>query len=184
MDRQAALQGTIIYSLKQTYALAQLLGKEKEEAQLPAQIKRLSAAAHRQLYNPQTGLFVSGPGKQVSYASQAWMVLSGVASKAEGQRALKALATTPGVVRPGGPYLYHYVVEAMLQAGLNQEAKTTLTTYWGGMVQKGADTFWEVYDPQNEWLSPYKFYPINSYCHAWSCTPVYFIRKYPQVFQR
>ena len=51
------------------------------------------------------------------------------------------------------------------------------------MVKKGADTFWEVYDPNNDKLSPYGFYPMNSYCHAWSCTPVYFINKYPEVFQ-
>lgn len=52
-----------------------------------------------------------------------------------------------------------------------------------GMVQKGADTFWEVYDPNNEFLSPYNFYQVNSYCHAWSCTPVYFVRKYQEIFQ-
>lgn len=52
------------------------------------------------------------------------------------------------------------------------------------MIHKGADTFWEVYDPQNEYLSPYNFFPINSYCHAWSCTPTYFIRKYPEIFQK
>ena len=72
----------------------------------------------------------------------------------------------------------------MIQCGMGQEAKERLTTYWGGMVKKGADTFWEVYDPQNDFLSPYNSYLVNSYCHAWSCTPVYFIRKYPELFQR
>jgi hypothetical protein len=67
---------------------------------------------------------------------------------------------------------------------MGQEAKEKLTSYWGGMVKKGADTFWEVYDPQNDFLSPYNSYLANSYCHAWSCTPVYFIRKYPELFQR
>jgi hypothetical protein len=23
---------------------------------------------------------------------------------------------------------------------------------------------------QDDFLSPYKFFPVNSYCHAWSCT--------------
>nr|WP_301847471.1 hypothetical protein [uncultured Parabacteroides sp.] len=52
------------------------------------------------------------------------------------------------------------------------------------MVKRGADTFWEVYDPDNDYLSPYGFFVINSYCHAWSCTPVYFINKYPEIFQK
>ena len=38
--------------------------------------------------NKVAGVFVSGKDKQVSYASQAWMVLGGVATKAEGAKAL------------------------------------------------------------------------------------------------
>ena len=184
LDREASLQGIIIYAMKQTYELAKMLGKEKELSELPALIEKLTRAAREHLYNKGSGLFTSGPQKQISYASQAWMVISGVATKAEGQRALKAVASLPDAVRPGAPYLYHYYVEALLTSGLQAEAKKALTDYWGGMIKKGADTFWEVYDPANELLSPYNFYPVNSYCHAWSCTPVYFIRKYPEVFQR
>jgi len=47
----------------------------------------------------------------------------------------------------------------------------------GGMIRDGADTFWEVYDPGNAWLCPYNSHHVNSYGHAWSCTPAYFIRK-------
>lgn len=87
-------------------------------------------------------------------------------------------------VKPGSLYLYHYVIQAMVDTGMGQEAKEAVKNYWGGMVQKGADTFWEVYDPDNDFISPYQFAPINSYCHAWSCTPIYFIRKYPEIFQK
>lgn len=184
LDRQAPIQGILIFSMKRTLDLAKRLGKENEVPELPAMIEKLTATARQHLLDPKTGLFVSGANRQVSYASQAWMVLGGVATKAEAQRALRAVATAPGAVRQGAPYLFHFYVEAMLQAGLTAEAREAVRTYWGGMVQKGADTFWEVYDPQNERLSPYNFFPVNSYCHAWSCTPVYFIRKYPEVFQR
>ncbi len=112
------------------------------------------------------------------------MILSKVATNSEGKAALTAAENIKDVVRPGAPYLNHYVIEAMIQCGMGQEAKEKLTNYWGGMVKKGADTFWEVYDPLNDFLSPYNSYLVNSYCHAWSCTPVYFIRKYPELFQR
>lgn len=71
----------------------------------------------------------------------------------------------------------------MVKTGLADDARNLLIQYWGEMVNKGADTFWEVFDPNNDYLSPYGYYPINSYCHAWSCTPVYFINKYPDIFQ-
>jgi alpha-L-rhamnosidase len=184
LDKQTPLQGISIYALNQTYALAKLLGKESEVAEVPALAKKLKAAAYKNLYDKKSGLFVSGVKRQVSYGGQAWMILSGVASKAEAQRALKALPGVADAVHPGAPYMYHYYVAALIESGLKAEAKEALTNYWGGMINKGADTFWEVYDPKDELKSPYNFFPINSYCHAWSCTPVYFIRKYPEIFQR
>ncbi|MFV8341026.1 glycoside hydrolase [Flavobacterium sp. XS2P39] len=184
LDKQAGLQGVVIWAYKNTYELAKMLGKENEVSELPALIEKMSKAAHKNLYDAKSGLFVSGKNKQISYCSQAWMVLSGVATKAEGAKALKKIATTENVVYPGAPYLYHYVIEAMIQVGMKKEAKDILTSYWGDMVNKGADTFWEVYDPKNDFLSPYNAFLVNSYCHAWSCTPVYFIRKYPEIFQK
>lgn len=184
LDKQAALQGVVIWAYKNTYELAKMIGKENEVAELPALIKKMSEAAHKNLYDKNMGVFISGEVKQVSYASQAWMVLSGVATKDEGAKALTRLPAMQNVVYPGAPYLYHYVIEAMIQCGLNKEAKDLVVNYWGDMVKKGADTFWEVYDPKDDFLSPYNFYPVNSYCHAWSCTPVYFIRKYPEIFQQ
>jgi len=112
------------------------------------------------------------------------MVIGGVTNKAESQKALNTVAQAKDAVYPGAPYLYHYYVQALLSVGMDVRAKEVITNYWGSMVKKDADTFWEVYDPNNEFLSPYNFFPVNSYCHAWSCTPVYFIRKYPEVFQK
>lgn len=113
-----------------------------------------------------------------------WMILSETLTAKEGAKAMATVLSMPDACYPGCPYAYHYVMEALLKCGMRQEARSLLTSYWGGMVNKGADTFWEVYDPNNDELSPYGFFPINSYCHAWSCTPVYFINKYPEIFQR
>ncbi|MES2487312.1 MAG: glycoside hydrolase [Bacteroidota bacterium] len=183
LDRQAAIQGIMIFSMKETLELAKQLGKEKEVAQLSGLIKKMTAGALNHLYDKKLNLFVSGAKRQVSYASQSWLILAGVVKQKEAQKILKALQADATAQKPGGPYLYHYYVQALINSGLTDDAKKVVTDYWGGMVTKGADTFWEVYDPTNDQLSPYNFYPINSYCHAWSCTPVYFIRKYPQIFQ-
>ena len=50
--------------------------------------------------------------------------------------------------------------------------------YWGEMILDGADTFWELYNPYNKHESPYGSSMVNSYCHAWSCTPTYLLRKF------
>lgn len=183
LHKEVALQGVSVFALKQTYELAKMLGKVAEVSAYPAMISKMSKAAYAHLYDKKTGLFVGTKDKQVSYASQIWMILSGISTKKDAQKALKVLPLTSNVYFPGTPYLYHYYIQALIDAGMNETAKQSLIEYWGGMIKKGADTFWEAYDPKNDFISPYNFFPMNSYCHAWSCTPVYFIRKYPDIFQ-
>ena len=103
--KEAPLQGVSIFALKESYKLAQLLGKEKEVADLPALTNKMIKAARKNLYNRKTGLFVGTGDKQISYASQIWMILSGVASKAEGKKALSALDTTQNASSPCNPYM-------------------------------------------------------------------------------
>lgn len=182
-DRQASMQGLTIWALTRSYELARLLGREKEVREWPVLAAQMKKAARKQFYDKKQGVIVSGVEKQVSYLSQVWMILSGTLNQKEGRLAMQTVMAMPDACYPGCPYAYHYVMEALLECGMNSEAKTLLIDYWGGMVEKGADTFWEVYDPNNDELSPYGFFPMNSYCHAWSCTPVYFINKYPDIFQ-
>ena len=177
LDRAAAMQGVFVFSLRQAAELARHCRAENDATQYEQLIARMTAAARTAFHDPSRKVFVSGPQRQVSWASQAWMTLSGIASNEEAKQAFRAVAAQTGAVRPGAPYLYHYVAEAMLQCGLKQEARQLVETYWGGMVKAGADTFWEVYDPSNAGLSPYGSTLVNSYCHAWSCTPAYLLRS-------
>ncbi|WP_106832272.1 alpha-L-rhamnosidase-related protein [Parabacteroides pacaensis] len=182
LNRHAPMQGLTIFALQKSYELATLLGKEKEVTHWPALIKQMKKAARKHFYDKKQGVIVSGEQRQVSYLSQAWMVLSETLNEKEGVRALTYALNDPNTCTVGSPYGQHYFLEALVKCNMRAEAKELMHRYWGGMVNKGADTFWEVYDPENDYLSPYNFFPINSYCHAWSCTPVYFINKYPEIF--
>lgn len=183
-DRQASMQGLTIFALQHSYELAKMLGKEKEAGEWPTIAGKMKKAARQHFYDKKRGVMVSGKDKQISYLSQVWMILSNTLDKKEGAKAMATVMSMPDACYPGCPYAYHYVIEALLQCGMPQEARKLITDYWGSMVKRGADTFWEVYDPNNDYLSPYGFFVINSYCHAWSCTPVYFINKYPEIFQK
>lgn len=183
-DRHASMQGLTIWALKKSYELAKAIGKQEEAKEWMKKAKAMEKAARRKFYDSSRQVIVSGANKQISYLSQVWMILSGTLNKKEGAIAMKRAMNHPEVCYPGSPYAYHYVIEALIECGMNEEAKKLMKDYWGGMISKGADTFWEVYDPKNDYISPYNFHPINSYCHAWSCTPVYFINKYPEIFQK
>ena len=49
----------------------------------------MTVGGHRAFYDASRQLFVSGPKRQVSWATQAWMALSGVASRDEAAHALR-----------------------------------------------------------------------------------------------
>jgi alpha-L-rhamnosidase len=177
LNRTAAMQGVFIYCMRYAQQLANKTGANQEEAEYGAAIRAMTDAAHSAFWDANQRVFVSGPQRQVSLASQAWMVLSGVAAIEEAGSALRNASRLHDAVKPGAPYLYHYVADAMLHCGMKQEALDLIQSYWGGMVQAGADTFWEVYDPNNPKLSPYGNLLVDSYCHAWSCTPAYLLRS-------
>lgn len=182
LNRHAPIQGLMTFAIDKSYELACLLGREAEVKEWPSVVKSMRKASRARFYDKSRGVILSGDN-QVSYLSQVWMILSETLSVKEGVRALEYVLNDATTCYPGSPYAYHYLIEAMLKCGMNSQARELLISYWGGMIDKGADTFWEVYDPNDDKKSPYGFYPINSYCHAWSCTPVYFINRYPEIFK-
>ena len=178
LDRAAAMHAIYLYGLKRLSELAPGLGKSGDLTGYPARIATMEKAALKTFYDPKSKTFISGPADQVSLASQAWMTIAGVGTKSMQATALKTALKDPAVIRPRTPYLNHYVCEALFLCGCNAEAVDGIRAYWGGMIKAGADTFWEAYSPDNPRVAPYNDFHINSFCHAWSCTPSYLLRAY------
>ncbi len=179
LDRQMPFTGLYVYSLKRAARLAELLDRRAAAARLGEEAERLLAAARRHAWDEAAGAFRSGAEGQLSHATAAWMILAGALTPAEGRRAFAALEQDPGTVRPVTPYLWHHVLEAQLQCGMCDEAGDFIRRYWGGMIADGADTFYEAFVPERPELALYGDRRLNSACHAWSCTPAWFIRTAP-----
>ena len=176
-NRQASEQGAIIYGLDSMCSLAKVLSKEDETKHLPAMIEKMRRRAVEALWDAERGVWISGKERNVSWMSQAYLALAKAGSEEMRRGSLSRIRTLKGVVPPRTPYAYHYFVEGLWSMGMKSEAIGLIREYWGGMVAKGADTFWEAYDPKNDFVSPYNSVLLNSYCHAWSCTPSYWLRK-------
>jgi alpha-L-rhamnosidase len=173
LHKDAGMQGLIIFCCKAVNKLAKLLSKSPPYDSI---ISKMTCAA-LDFYSPAQAVFVSGPDAQISWASNAWLSLSGGFPPEQCKRALLTTMTNPGAVKPLTPYLFHYFAEALAVNGAGEECLDLIRNYWGGMVKAGADTFWECYDPSDSRASPYGDCHNNSYCHAWSCTPSYLLRK-------
>lgn len=170
LNKQASAQGIYLYCLKAAMEIAQLLGIDAAALQADYDAKRVAA---EMLWNGE--FYISGEGKQISWASQVWMTLGGAMHG--GAELLNRLENTQAEAMVT-PYMHHNYVDALLAAGEKEKALDVLCAYWGGMLDQGADTFWELYNPQNPNESPYGGTIVNSYCHAWSCAPTYFLRKF------
>ncbi|EXL41992.1 hypothetical protein FOCG_15350 [Fusarium oxysporum f. sp. radicis-lycopersici 26381] len=170
LDKSAGAHGVLLYCLKVTNKLAVRLNKQPPYNEL---ILKMTDAANSFLKD---GIFVSGQAQQISYASAAWLVLCGAFPPEIARKAFLATLAHPNAVKPLTPYLWHHVCDALAMLGCYNECVDLIKSYWGGMVEAGADTFWECYDAQDCMASPYGDVRNNSWCHAWSCTPTYLLR--------
>ena len=176
-NKDTAGQAEMIYVLKQFLALARIAEEPEMEFYL-RKLELISGYAKEKLYRKDRKLFVTGD-EEFNIASQVWMVLAGVMSFEENQEIMRTVVREMfPVTGIATPYMYHHIVEALFEAGLVEEAVCLMKNYWGKMIDLGADTFWEAFDPNVPEYSPYGSPIVNSYCHAWSCTPVYLIKKY------
>ena len=116
---------------------AQAALKIKADPTLEEKILLRREAARKHWYDQERRLFVSGAKRQISWASQVWAVLAGIAEGADAAACLDAAAACPNAVPMVTPYMMHHYVDE----------------------------------------SPYGSPVVNSYCHAWSCTPAWFLRS-------
>jgi len=85
---------------------------------------------------------------------------------------------------PFGPSFYLMVFDALARLGMQEKILQCIRFYWGRMLEMGATTLWEVFDPNSpQWLYPHPFlgntptyemdYVPVSTCHGWSAVPAY-----------
>jgi len=90
---------------------------------------------------------------------------------------------------PFAPSFYLIIFEALSVAGRYDLIADYIDWYWGAMLQRGATTWWEVFDPNTPgWAYPHPYLgnvptyemdwiPVST-CHGWSGVCAYSIPKY------
>lgn len=79
------------------------------------------------------------------------------------------------------PYMRFYELEALCALGEQGYVLQEMKRYWGGMLDLGATSFWEEYNPARKGAEHYAMYgrPFGkSLCHAWGASPIYLLGKY------
>ena len=170
LNKQCCAQAIWLYC-------AQAALRAQDDQALAARVEARKKAMLQHWYDRERHLFVSGSGRQISWASQVWAGLAGVLDREEACACLDAVKNCPEALGMVTPYMMHHYAEALCRVGRAKQARQVIRDYWGAMTAQGADTFWELFNPENPDESPYGSAAVNSYCHAWSCTPTWFLRS-------
>lgn len=104
-------------------------------------------------------------------------VVSGLSTSNQ-NAGIKALLENDSIKLVGTPYMENFEVMAMARLGSTDYMLKRMNDYWGGMLNKGATTFWEAYNPNETFENQYSFYKRpygKSLCHAWSAGPAAFL---------
>lgn len=175
-DKSTCGQAVMIYALRQFIEISEMLGNS-DIADYTRILDKMISYCKEYLLDRDKMLFKSNG--EYNIASQVWAVIAEILDKNDSKNVMQSTMNRLFPIRNiATPYMYHHIVEALFMTDFKDEGIALMKDYWGKMIKMGADTFWEAFMPDNADYSPYGNPLVTSYCHAWSCTPVYLIRKY------
>jgi hypothetical protein len=121
------------------------LGDTANADKYAARAAKVKAAADKYLLDQATGSF--GPRWQTNAAA----VISGAADPKQYDAIWKHSLSSVGHIKYNAfiitPYYNYYVISAMAEMNHRKDALAWIRQYWGGMIDEGASSFWEAYDP-------------------------------------
>jgi len=162
--------------------LARALGREGDAHRFARRAAHYRARIDEVFWDPRRRLYrdavVHGrPSEHASVETNALALLTGVARAGRRRALVERFARRRWHAK--SPFFETFVVEALMRRAAPKVAWDYMLEYWGAMVERGADTFWEAFDldafadapralPRKEW----------SMCHGWSAGPAYLIGSY------
>lgn len=174
LDKGLAAACVLIYAMKQLAKLTELL--EKDNRWILEKVARLAESVLRS-HEKENGLYKTQNG-QISWSSQIWLVLADILPQSENIEILEALEQVQPNYGIHTPYLMHYYMEALDSCGMQDKVMENIRSFWGQLVDFGFNCCPEIFNPNDHFESPYSAAEANSACHAWSCTPIYWLHKY------
>jgi hypothetical protein len=160
----ASLNAWYVQALKCAAAMARASGQTAKAATWEQKASAIAAAFNARFWNEAKGaywdLLLDGtPDGRISQHANALAILAGIAPQDRWERMLARITTDSAVTRVGTPYFSGFLMEAMHAANRHDLSMSHLRDGWGRMLDWGATTWWEYWEP------------VDSLCHAWSSAP-------------
>lgn len=144
----------------------------------------LKTRVNKYYWNDEKGAFIdsySSGKNNVTRHANIFAVMYDIATKEQAQSILENVLKNDNVTKITTPYFEGYELDVLAKLGDFKEVENMITSYWGSMIDLGATTIWEEYNPQMKGIEHYEMYGgkyEKSLCHAWGAGPICLFGKY------
>ncbi len=170
-DKVTALEAAYYHASTSAANIARVVGDKGGAAEHLARAKRVKRSVNKLLWLQDLGAYAdcragSEISSRITQQTNALAVFCGVAGRERWDSIHQVIFDQNGVRPTITPYMNFYVVKALYRMQRDQQCLDLIRRYWGGMLKRGATTYWEIYDPRR----PADFVPDSdmSFCHGWS----------------
>lgn len=173
-------------SLETMAICADIMNDKENEKKYTALAKDLKEKLFTYFWSNEKGAFVHNRengrmSDQVTPYTNMFAVLLDYLDQAKTDAVKKNVLLNPDALKITTPYMRFYELEALCSLGEHNFVIKEIRSYWGGMLDLGATSFWEKYNPNEkgtEHLAMYGRPYGKSLCHAWGASPIYLLGKY------
>lgn len=168
--QSASVNALAYWALEYCARIARALGYPEQGGQWEMGASEIKEGINDLLWNPIKGFYADSrieghPTEATSQQSNVLCALVGITDARQRAQIFDFLST-PGrskEVEIATPYFAYYLLELLFANGQYDWAMDTILARWKPMLDAGATTFWEQWEPH--W----------SLCHAWSAAPTYLL---------
>ena len=174
-----ALQMIYYRALCAAERLAVRAGEPADATRWGEAARSLADSIQAKLWDAKRKLFrtmIGDPGAPLTRQPNLLAVALGVADATQAAAIVEELSGKE-LAPVGTPYVSAFEAIACARGGC-APFQSVLETVWGSMMDFGATTFWEAYDPNTPPESRFRFYKREfglSLCHAWSAGPAFLL---------
>ena len=121
------------------------------------------------------------PTQNVTRYANMFSIFFNYFTEAQKQAVKKSVLLNDSIQKITTPYMRFYELESLCAMGEQNYVLDQMKAYWGGMLDLGATSFWEEYNPEKKGEEHYSMYGRKfgkSLCHAWGASPIYLLGKY------
>ncbi len=179
----SCLQMIYIMALEAAGRIAKLDGESSMASQLMRKAGDLRRKCRTWFWNDTRRVFADSwykgrQSREVGRHANLFAILSATANTSQIRPILDNVLLNDNVAPVGTPYMMALEALALSRCGQKAKVLENIRKYWGGMLDKGASTFWEAYDDSAKGAEQYAFYGRTfgkSLCHMWSAGPIFLL---------